>query len=72
MRDKPDQEVEEELKFHLEQRTRDYIAKGMSPEAARRIAMEKFGDITRVRATCTSVTAGPRRARPRHPWSDRK
>jgi hypothetical protein len=31
----PKQEVEEERRFHLEQRTRDYIARGMSPEAAR-------------------------------------
>ena len=34
----PKQEVEEELRFHLEQRTRDYMARGMSPEAARQAA----------------------------------
>ena len=34
----PKQEVDDELRFHLEQRTRDYIARGMSPEAAREAA----------------------------------
>lgn len=61
----PDQEVDEELRFHLEQRTRDYIAKGMSPEAARRAATEKFGDVTRVRDTCRSLFAADRAAEER-------
>ena len=34
----PKQEVDEELRFHLEQRTHDYLARGMSPEAAREAA----------------------------------
>ena len=57
--------MDEELKFHLEQRTRDYIAQGMSPEAARRAATEKFGDVARVRETCTSLLAGERAAEER-------
>ena len=61
----PDQEVDEELKFHLEQRTREYIAQGMSPESARRAAAEKFGDVTRVRETCTSMLAADRSAEAR-------
>jgi predicted permease len=61
----PDQEVDEELKFHLEQRTRDYVAKGMSHESARRAATEKFGDVTRVRETCTSLLAAGRAAEER-------
>jgi len=31
----PRHEIDDELRFHLEERIRDYIAAGMSPEAAR-------------------------------------
>ena len=61
----PDQEVDEELKFHLDARIRDYVAKGMSPDAARRTAMEKFGDVTGVRETCTTLLAADRSAEDR-------
>ena len=61
----PEQEVDEELKFHIEQRTREYIAQGMSPEAARRTAAEKFGNVTQVRETCTSMLAADRSAEAR-------
>jgi predicted permease len=61
----PDQEVDEELKFHLEQRTREYVAKGMSQESARRTATERFGDVTQVRETCTSLLAAERAAEER-------
>ncbi len=53
----PRQEVDEELRFHLEQRTREYIALGMTPEAAREAAAQRFGDTARVREACTSVLA---------------
>jgi putative ABC transport system permease protein len=65
MKRKADQEVDEELRFHLEQRTRDYVAKGMSPESARRRATEKFGDVARVRETCASLLAADRSAEAR-------
>ena len=42
-------EVDEELAFHLEQRVRDYVARGMDEESAR------LGDLARVRAECTKV-----------------
>ncbi len=41
-------EIDEELKFHLEQRIRDYITKGMSPEAARRAAAERAAEDRRI------------------------
>ena len=37
----------------------------MSPEAARRSATEQFGDVTRVRETCTSMLAADRSAEAR-------
>ena len=56
----PRQEVEDELQFHIEQRTREYIARGMSPEAAREAASQRFGDTARVREACTSALAAQR------------
>src|SRR5688572_13695044 len=61
----PDQEVNEELTFHLEERIREYVAQGMTPEEARRTVTEKFGDVTRVRDTCTSLLAADRAAEQR-------
>ena len=61
----PKQEVDEELRFHLEQRTRDYIARGMSPDAARQSAAQRFGDAGRVREACTSLLLAERAAEQR-------
>ncbi|MEO6236426.1 MAG: ABC transporter permease [Vicinamibacterales bacterium] len=58
----PRQEFDEELKFHIEQRTRDYIAKGMSSEAAREAATQRLGDVSGVREACTSMLAAARAA----------
>ena len=58
----PEQEFDDELNFHIEQRTRDYIARGMSPDAARIAATERLGDVTDVRRACASVLAAERAA----------
>jgi predicted permease len=58
-------EVDDELKFHLEQRVRDYVARGMDPEAARRAALERLGDLERVRDACTATLEAERRAESR-------
>ena len=39
------QEVEDELAFHLEMRTREYEASGLSRDEARRLAESRFGDL---------------------------
>ena len=66
----PKEELTEELQFHLEQRTREYIARGMSPEAARQAASERFGDETRVRDVCAPMLAADRASeRRRTLWS---
>ena len=44
-------EVDEELAFHLEMRTRELVARGMDPAAARREAERRVGDLPGVRAT---------------------
>ena len=45
-------EVDEELEMHLDLRTKEYEAQGMSPKEARRKALERFGDIERHAAEC--------------------
>ena len=41
-----DHDLEDELRFHLEQRTGDLIAQGMNPAEARREAARRFGNQT--------------------------
>src|SRR6185369_11664624 len=45
-------EIDEELHFHLEQRTAENIAAGMSPEAAARAARKRFGNLQSFREEC--------------------
>ena len=45
-------DVDEELRFHLEMRTRELIERGMDPVAARREAERRFGDLDEVQRAC--------------------
>jgi len=49
------QEIDEELRFHLEQRTAENVAVGMSPEDAAREARRRFGNHQTVREDCREV-----------------
>ena len=60
-RPRVDDEVEEEVAFHLEMRTREYIAGGMDPAAARLKAERRFGDIGRLRTTLRTLGTGRNR-----------
>jgi putative ABC transport system permease protein len=46
-----DQEIDEELALHVEIRTRDLIARGMDPKAAREAAVSRLGDIATLKRT---------------------
>ena len=48
-------EVNEELEAHLELQTARYIREGMTPEAARARAIERFGNSSSVRDECTDI-----------------
>jgi putative ABC transport system permease protein len=61
----PADEIGDELEFHLENRIRDYVDGGMDPEAARKAALERMGDIERARIECTALLASERRAHER-------
>src|SRR5262245_63535964 len=42
-------DVDDELRFHIEERTRDLIAEGRTPEEARREAERRFGEVGAIR-----------------------
>jgi putative ABC transport system permease protein len=49
------QEIDEELRFHIEQRTAENIAAGVSPEEAAREARKRFGNVQSVREECREM-----------------
>jgi hypothetical protein len=51
-RRKVKREIDEELRFHLEQGTAENIAAGMSPEDAARAARKRFGNFQNIREDC--------------------
>ena len=62
---KPEHEVDDELRFHTEQRIREYIQRGMTPEAAKQAVAERMGDLTPVHSECTALLAADRKAQKR-------
>ncbi|MGH9886102.1 MAG: ABC transporter permease, partial [bacterium] len=58
------QDVEDELRFHLDMRTRDFVARGMSETSARDAATARLGQIDQARAACLAIgRENERRAR---------
>ena len=54
-RDRVEQELDEELRFHLEARIRDSIANGMTPRESRRKALAAFEGLERCREECRDM-----------------
>jgi hypothetical protein len=48
-------EVESELRFHVQMRTQANIAEGMPPDEAHRAARQSFGDFDRVKINCCEI-----------------
>ncbi|HEU4642372.1 MAG TPA: ABC transporter permease [Gemmatimonadaceae bacterium] len=65
-----DHAVEDELAFHLEMSTRELMARGMSPDAARREAARRFGDVERTRVALAAIDRDTVGARRRGEWLD--
>src|SRR3954468_4645296 len=61
-------EVDEELRFHFEQRVQEYIARGMSPDDAHAAAKERFGDINGIHEECAQLLTEEQRAEARRDW----
>ena len=51
----PAADVEDEIAFHLEMRTRELIALGEPPARARELALRRFGDTESPRAECLTI-----------------
>ena len=49
------QEVDEEIGFHIEMRTRELIEKGMDPRIAREMVLARLGDMGRLKRTCVDL-----------------
>jgi putative ABC transport system permease protein len=50
-----EQEVDEELAFHVEMRTRALIERGMDPDLAHETALRRLGDVRRLKRTCVDL-----------------
>jgi putative ABC transport system permease protein len=50
-----DQEVDEELAFHVEMRTRELVERGMDPRAAREVVLARIGDLGQLKRTCIDL-----------------
>ena len=51
-REQADQELDEELRDHVEQKAAEYAAKGMTPQEARRMALLEMGGIEKHKEEC--------------------
>lgn len=49
-------DVDDELRFHIEMRVRDYVERGFSEEAARAATLKRLGDLVEARAACVTIT----------------
>src|SRR5262245_50234805 len=49
------QEVDEELAFHIEMRTRELIERGMDPQDARDLVLSRIGDLGQLKRTCEDL-----------------
>ena len=55
-RDKVEREIEEELRFHLEMLTEEQLRQDLSFADARNAALERFGDVERVKNQCVEIS----------------
>ncbi|HTT66967.1 MAG TPA: ABC transporter permease, partial [Gemmatimonadales bacterium] len=63
-----EREVEEELRFHLDQAARDLAERGLEPEAARREAERRFGDVAATRKRLVAIDRDRVHAERRADW----
>jgi putative ABC transport system permease protein len=66
--DRVARDVNRELELHLELRAREFEAQGLSPDEARRAALEAFGDRDTIEREVSSIRASTVRERRYHDW----
>jgi predicted permease len=57
-RDAVEQDIDEELRSHVEMVSEENVRRGMTPADARRAALKSFGDVTRVKEAARDVRGG--------------
>ena len=57
----PKADVEAELAFHVDMRIRELVDEGQTPERARQLALQRFGDLDRARRECVAIDERRRR-----------
>jgi putative ABC transport system permease protein len=57
----PKADVEAELVFHLDMRIRELVGQGETPERARELALQRFGDYDGTRRACVAIDERRRR-----------
>jgi len=62
------QDVDDELRFHMEMRVNEYVAQGMAPDDARRLAAQRFGSVDRARDACVVINEQHARSEGRAQW----
>jgi hypothetical protein len=50
-----DQEVDEEIAFHVEMRTRELVEKGLDAKVARDVVLSRIGDLGQLKRTCEDL-----------------
>jgi putative ABC transport system permease protein len=50
-----DQEVDEEIGFHVEMRTRELVEKGLDGKLAREVVLSRIGDLGQLKRTCEDL-----------------
>ena len=50
-----EQDIEEELRFHLEMRQLEHETEGMNSNEAEKTARDRFGDVERIQAQCLAI-----------------
>jgi putative ABC transport system permease protein len=50
-----DREVDEEIAFHIEMRTRELVERGLDQKAAREIVLARLGDVNRLKRRCEDL-----------------
>jgi len=64
----PDADVRREIESHLQERAREFMARGMGPEEARRAALDAFGDRDRIEAEVKTLRGVTVRGHRRRRW----
>ena len=54
-REQAEQELDDEIRFHLQSLIDQYVAHGMQPEAARRAALRELGHLEPVKEQCREM-----------------